>query len=661
MRGSKHKFIGYNGFDNDNGENHPKIVLAGQPNCGKSTLFNEVAGYRSVTSNFPGATVQYTRSHVRVGDQIYDLVDLPGTYSLTSLEQAEQEAQRYLLTQHVDVVINVLDASLLSRSLELTLQLMELEIPMVLCLNMIDEAVRKGIEIDTDALSTKLGIPVVVTVASKGKGIRTLFLEALKVARSQNIARHIRCNRDVELVIARLTRRLKQSVSEKVGFSGHLLATKLLENDHFFEKTLLRIDPGMLDTVDGCRRELAQTHGKPADEVINAERHALSMSLFEAVSTIQEPRLRWRDRIDDVLMHGLWGYVFLVFILFVFFNGVFKLGSYVETPLLGFFESLTDSLAAQFTEPSLLSVLLIRSLQGIGGGVAIVIPYLFPFLFGLAVLEDVGYLPRVAFLMDSFMHRIGLHGKAVIPGVLGYGCNVPAVMATRILESPRDRFIASLIAAMVPCAARMTIIFGLVGATMGGNAALGIYILNFVVIALSGAALSRMLPEITPGMVLEIPSYQKPRLKITFMKTWLRLKDFILIAWPLLILGSAILGLVDFFRMSDGLNGLLSPLTSLLGLPREIGITLIFGVLRKELSMLMLFQALGTNDIVTVMTYGQILVFTVFVVFYIPCVATIGVLAKQIRWKKTMIIVVFTFFLAIIMGLLTRGLSQFIG
>jgi ferrous iron transport protein B len=360
-------------------------------------------------------------------------------------------------------------------------------------------------------------------------------------------------------------------------------------------------------------------------------------------------------------MHGFWGYGFLVLILFLFFNGVFKLGSFVETPLLDLFQNIADRIAGQTAEPTLFSVLLIRSIQGIGGGVAIVIPYLFPFLLGLSILEDVGYLPRVAFLMDSFMHRIGLHGKAVIPGVLGYGCNVPAVMATRILESPRDRFIASLIAAMVPCAARMTIIFGLVGATMGGNAALGIYILNFVVIALAGATLSRILPEITPGMVLEIPAYQRPRWKVTLMKTWLRLKDFILIAWPLLILGSAILGIIDYFGLSDGLNRLLSPITSLLGLPSQVGITLIFGVLRKELSMLMLFQALGTTDIAAVMTYAQILVFTVFVVFYIPCVATIGVLAKQIRWKKTIIIVVFTFFLALVMGLLLRGVSGFIG
>ena len=639
---------------------HAQIVLVGQPNCGKSTLFNEVAGYRSVTSNFPGVTVTYTRSHVRFQNHIHDVVDLPGIYSLTCLDQADRESLRYLLTQRVDVIVNVMDASLISRSLELTLQLLELEIPMVLCLNMIDEAERKGIEIDTEKLSGILGIPVVTTVASRGRGVNELFREALKIARSRMKGRHIRGHRDVELVIGRLKRQLGQELGDETPYSRHLLATKLLERDKFFEEEIRKIRPQLLDLVSDCRRRLAKSHGRSSDEVISSERHALSMSIFEKVSIIKEPQTHWRDRIDDILMHNLWGYVILAAFLFLFFNVIFKVGSLLEAPLMDFFNGVTQSIQDKLGSESLLSVIVTGAFQGIGGGIAIVLPYLFPFLFGLALLEDVGYLPRVAFLMDAFMHRIGLHGKAVIPGILGYGCNVPAVMATRIMESPRDRFIAALIAAMVPCAARMTIIFGLVGYYLGGNAALGIYILNMIVIALSGALMSRLLPEVTPGMVLEIPVYQAPRLKITLMKTWLRLKDFIVIAWPLLIIGSCILGLAEAFKLSDLINGILSPITVFLGLPFETGMTLIFGVLRKELSMLMLFQALGTNELQTVMTKAQILVFTVFVVFYIPCVATIGVLYKQIRAKATAIIVGFTFVIALILGVITRGIAALI-
>ncbi|MBN2030524.1 ferrous iron transport protein B [bacterium] len=642
------------------GSKHPQIVLVGQPNCGKSTLFNEVAGYRAVTSNFPGVTVTYTRSHIRIGDRVYNIIDLPGIYSLTSLDQADLETQRYLLSERVDVIINVIDASIMSRSLELTLQLLELEIPMVLCLNMIDEAKRKGIEINTEKLSDKLGIPIVKTVASKGKGVKSLFEEVLKMVYFGKKGKHIRGNRDVELVIARLKRILTQNLNNEIPFSKHLLATKLLEHDRFFENKVKQIRPELMEKISACRRELAISHGRSSDEVINAERHALSMSIVEQTCTVKKPQLHWRDRIDEILMHNIWGYLFLVIIFILFFNLIFRVGSLIETPMVAFFERAAQSINTQLNPELLYTVILTKIFEGIGGGIAIVLPYLFPFLMGLAFFEDIGYLPRVAFLMDTFMHRIGLHGKAVIPAVLGYGCNVPAVMGTRILESPRDRFISAFIATMIPCAARMTIIMGLVGYYLGGNWALMIYLLNLIVVALSGTWLSRILPEVTPGMVLEIPVYQMPRLKIMLRKTWLRLKDFIIIAWPLLIAGSAILGLIDHYQLTDKVNHMLSPVTVILGLPAEVGTTLIFGVLKKELSMLMLFQALGTTEILTVMSKTQILVFTIFVVFYIPCVATIGVLYRQLRGKRTLFIVGFTFILALILGLLTRGLGELI-
>ncbi len=637
---------------------HPKIVLIGQPNCGKSTLFNEVAGYRSISANFPGATVTYTQSHVRILGNIFDLIDLPGVYSLTSFDEADRETQRYLLSEDIDVIINVVDSSLLSRSLELTLQLMDLEIPMVMCLNMVDEAERKGIKIDIESLSEKLGISVVPTVASKGRGVTELFEVVFKTAQSRKIGRHIRMSRDVELVVAQLTRHLKQTIKDGIDFSYHLLATKLLEKDQFFENVIKDTHPEIMDRVYEFQQQLALSHGRSSDQVIDAERHSLSMSIFEdVVKIVKNPHLHWKERIDNVLMHNLWGYMFLVLFLFIFFNLIFRVGSIIEAPMMELFNRIVNSIQAHLGTASLLSTIISGAVQGIGGGVAIVLPYLLPFLFGLALLEDIGYLPRVAFLMDAFMHRIGLHGKAVIPAVLGYGCNVPAVLATRILESPRDRFIASLISTMVPCAARMTVILGLVGYYLGGSVALIIYFTNIVVIAITGRVVSRMMPEVTPGMAIEIPAYQLPQLRVILMKTWLRIKDFIIIAWPLLIIGSIVLSIVEHYNFSQLLNQIISPVTTLLGLPRKVGLTLIFGVFRKELSMLMLFQAMGTNEILTVMSKGQILVFTTFIVYYVPCVATIGVLAKQIGWKSTWIVVVFMFILALVIGMITRGLS----
>ncbi len=639
---------------------HLQIVLIGQPNCGKSTLFNNVAGYRSVTANFPGASVTFTKSHVRIFNRVYNIIDLPGTYSLTSTDPAAREAQRYLLTQPIDVIVNVIDTSLLSRSLELTLQLMDLNIPMVLCLNMVDEAERKGIEINTEALSNQLGIPVFKTVASHGIGVKELFRETIKIAYSKKVGRHIRGNRDVELVIGRLSRFLKQSLHHPFAYSRHLLATKLLENDGFFETQIRKVQPELIGEIKSFRKELSRTHGRSSDEVINTERHALSMSIFEKVATFKKPKLHWKDRLDSVLMHNVWGYVFLLAILFIFFVLVFKIGAYIEKPLLSFFSTLSAAVMSRMNPAALFTVILKSILDGIGGGIAIVLPYLFPFLFGLSFLEDIGYLPRVAFLMDGFMHRIGLHGTAVIPAVLGYGCNVPAVMATRILESPRDRFIASLVSTMVPCAARMTIIFGLVGYYLGGMVAFFIYLLNLVIVALSAGFVSKLMPESTPGMMMEIPVYHLPQLKVILTKTWLRIKEFIIIAWPLLIIGSVVLSLSDYFHFTRLLNLMISPVTWILGLPVQVGTTLIFGILRKELSMLMLFQALGTRNVLSVMSHGQILVFTIFVVFYVPCVATLGVLYKQVRGKATWAILLYTFSLALILGLLTRLVASLI-
>ena len=633
------------------------IVLVGQPNCGKSTIFNEVAGYRSISSNFPGATIQYTKRRVRVGGEVCALVDLPGIYSLSSFDEAERVSQQYLINGPVDVIVNVIDASLLGRSLELTLQLLDLKIPMVVCLNMIDEAEKKGIFIDTSELSKKLGVVVVTTVASRGRGIDNLFKSVVETAEKGTTGNIIKNSRDVEIIIAKLAGILKDSLDSSLPFLGRLLAVKLLENDPFFVDYINQSHPELTKAIEDFKKELSRTHGRPSDAVMNGERHALSLTLFEEVTRLGKPKKDWRKSVDKVLMHNVWGYFFLVLFLFIFFNTIFRFGALIEAPMMALVEQGVKETARMFGSGSMAAMVSGAVINGFGGGLAIILPYLFPFLFGLALLEDIGYLPRVAFLMDAFMHKIGLHGKAVIPAVIGYGCNVPAIMATRILESPRDRFIASLIAAMVPCAARMTIIMGLVGFYLGGTAAMLIYLLNLIVISISGRVLSKLLPEVTPGMLLEIPQYQIPRIETLLQKTWLRLKEFIFIAWPLLVGGSIILGFIEYFNFSMLINKMLSPITWILGLPSQTGITLIFGVFKKELSMLMLFQAMGTRDLLTVMTYGQILVFTVFIVFYVPCVATIGALYKAIGSKRMILITVFTFILALVIGFLTRVLT----
>lgn len=582
-----------------------KIVLIGQPNSGKSTIFNWISGYKSVTANFPGTTVHYTTAKARLNGSRAEVVDLPGIHSLVATDTAAAAALDYLFSNGKlpsngsaanEILVNVVDASRLSHALELTLQLLELGRPLVLCLNMIDEARHRGLHIDMPKLASDLGVPVIATIASKGQGLQELVRQAT---------------------------RLRQNASPQ---NGHT--------------------------------EIA--HGQNAAEMIAAgERRERAKRIFQNCAKIGKPQLGWRDRLDDVLMHPLWGYVLLVLILYAFFNVIFKIGALLEPALLGIFEEGTAYVRLHLGANAFGVTLLSGILQGLGAGVGIVLPYLVPFLLGMAFLEDFGYLPRVAFLMDGLMQRIGLHGASVFPAILGYGCSVPAVMATRILRSPRDRFVASILAVIVPCSARTTVILGLVAFYLSPNAALAIYALNILVIAICGKVLAKIWPEITPGFVMEIPPYRVPTIKLLLAKTWWRLKEFVVIAWPLLIVGSIVLSLAEAWQLDHKINIVLSPLTHALGLPIAVGTTLIFGVMRKELSMLMLMQALGTTDVTLAMTPLQIVVFTLFVVFYIPCLATITVLWKEIGKQRTILAIGLTLVLAIGISLLARVVYSF--
>ncbi len=630
-----------------------RIALLGQPNSGKSTIFNSVAGYKSVTSNFPGKTVEYTKTRVNFRGTYFELVDLPGTYSLTSFDLAELEARNYILSGEVDVVVNVVDASLLSRGLELTLQLLELEIPSILVLNMIDDAKRKGIYIYKEKLEEILGIPVVETVAVKGIGLKDVFRTAIETGEKKEKPKPLKYRKDVETVIQNLYDLLPKEL-EKLNLPKRFLTVKLLEKDTYIIKKVLEVVPYFKEEIEKYQKILEETHGKPSDMVIAGERHALSMDIFEKVTQVKKPSFDLVEKIDNIMLHKYLGYPILALVLYFYFNFIFKIGVFLEEPIMGIFDKI-DLFFVSKLGHSLWASVLEGVIQGFSGGVGIVIPYLVPFLIGLSFLEDIGYLPRVAFLMDVFMHKIGLHGKAIIPFILGYGCNVPAIMATRILEEPRDRFITGFLATFIPCSARITIIYGLVAYFISPQAALFIFFFNILVIAFIGKILNKILPFSSPGMILEIPKYHMPSLKVVLAKTWLRMKDFIYIAWPLLIAGSLVLSLLQYYKLDLVINKLLRPLTVwILGIPEFVGTTLIFGVLRKELSMIMLIQAAGTSELSKVMTPHQIFIFTIFVVFYIPCIATIAVLHREFGLKKVTIITLSTILVASLLGFLFR-------
>ncbi|MBI5354132.1 MAG: ferrous iron transporter B [Chloroflexi bacterium] len=561
-----------------------RVALIGLPNCGKSTLFNQVAGYKAETGNFSGTTVTFTESRVRVAGEVIELVDLPGAYSLEEGSPAEKEAARYLDSRDVDVIINVADSTQLSAALSLTLELAALNKPLILALNMVDEAARMGLHIDAEGLSAQLNVPVLPLVASKGRGVKGLFIKALEMHR---------------------------------------------------------------------KRE--QVQGQVGDALNPEDRHQLAVKMSKKYVTQGERRIIWRDRLDDILLHPVWGYAIMLFVLFLFFQAVYGIGKVTEPPLLSMFDWMMKKALSPFANESLLAQIILGVLQGIAAGVAIVLPYLLPFLLGLGMLEDIGYLPRVAFLMDAFMHRIGLHGKAIVPFILGYGCNVPAVMSTRTLEEPRDRYIAAALAVLVPCAARLAVVFGLVAFYLGPVVAFVLYLFNLLVIALTGKILSQMTPENTPGLIMEMPTYRVPTLKNVFGKSWFRIREFVVEAWPILIAGSAVLAILNYFNLAYIFNWLARPITWLIGLPSQAGVPLIFGILRKELSLVMLSQALGTADFKSALTSEQMIVYATFVMFYLPCLATLSILRRELGTRAMLTISALTVIVALLAALLARG------
>jgi ferrous iron transport protein B len=542
-----------------------RILLVGNPNVGKSVVFNRLTGATVITSNYPGTTVEFTKGTTRIAGQKAEVIDLPGTYTLEPTCKAEEIACKFLEElQEGDVVVNIVDATNLERNLNLTLQLLKIRKPMLLALNFWDETRHTGVEIDVQKLEEKIGVPCVSTTAVTGEGIKTLA-EKIPYARVSAY--------DYE-------------DAEKWHEIGNIveIVQKVTHRHHTFLERLgdasVRRFPGVLIAA------------------------GVIAGAFEAITRIGEGLIRYAF---EPLFERLWSPV------------VLKLSA-----VLGGKGFLHDILVGRLVEGKIdfgESFGLLTT--GLFVPFGAVLPYVFAFYLVLSLLEDCGYLPRLAVLMDNVMHKLGLHGMAIIPMMLGLGCNVPGGLATRIMESKRERFIsATLIAICVPCMAQTSMIVGLAG-KHGSVALVTIFGTLFVTWVVLGTLMNRFIRGESPEIFLDIPRYRIPYLRGLAKKVWMRIVWFVREAVPWVLFGVLIVNILHTLGIVKFVGNLTKPvITGILGLPKESSAGLVVGFLRKDVAVGML-QPLH-------MTTQQIIVACVVLAMYFPCVATFAVLVKEL-------------------------------
>jgi len=625
------------------------IALAGNANVGKSVIFNHLTGMHQHIGNWPGKTVERAEGTLHFKGHTIDVVDLPGIYSLSTFSIEEVISREYIAIENPNLVINVVDASVLERNLFFTLQLVELETPMIVALNQMDIAKEKGIKIDHKKLEKILGVPVIPTVAPTQVGIYKLLQTSVDIIEKGNATPlKIQYGEEVEEKIRELSRLVERL---KLPYPARWVAIKLLEGDEQIEDKIRQLDPKILSASKKLAKEIERIHGHSCSTVMTSERYEIAGCIAREVQQIVPPvKLPKREKLHALTTHKVLGYPIMAAVILSVFFSIFSFGDYTS----GFLSDLFYGFEPIFQDIGIIGELLWGGVaEGLIAGITIALPYLLPFYLVLYFLEDSGYLSRIAFLMDNLMHKIGLHGKAFIPMMLGFGCNVPACLGCRIMETDRERLIAIFVVTLVPCAATTVIILGLVGAFVGVQWALLLYVVDLLIIFALGRIAFKALPGEPTGLIMEMHDYKVPHGATVVKQTWFRLEEFIKMAFPLIIAGSFVIKLAEVLGLLEPIADVLSPVTvGWLGLPAITGITLIFGVLRKELTLIMLATLLGTSNFAAVQGFGpvQMIVFTLVAMLYIPCISTIGALVKELGWKKAYLITVFEIAFAIIVG-----------
>jgi ferrous iron transport protein B len=530
-----------------------KIALAGNPNCGKTTVFNALTGARQRVGNWPGVTVERVQGEYNHCDATIDVTDLPGIYSFSALSLDEEVARKHILFDTPDVVVNVIDATNLERNLYLTTQLLEMDVPVVVALNMMDMAKQRGIRLEVEHLQEHLGCPVVPVVGSKKKGIEELKHAICAISKSHHKPGvRVSYEKDIEEVLRKLEISLADvALTKKV--SARWLAVKLVEKDELAE-AILGADKAQLPDLEEQLRKVERIVGEDADMIIADGRYGFIHGLARDVTAGSDKmRKTFTDAVDRVVLNKVLGFPVFFFIMYI----VFALTINVGAPFIDFFDILTgtifvDGFGHVLEKMNLPGWIIAILADGLGGGIQTVstfIPPIFLIFFCLSFLEDSGYMSRAAFVMDHFLRKIGLPGKAFIPMMVGFGCNVPGITATRTLESRKDRILAIMMNPFMSCGARLPV-YTLFAAAFfpqqGGLLIFGIYMIGILLAVLTGLIFKKtILRGEVSSFVMELPPYHMPTFSGVMFHTWHRLKSFLIKAGQIILLLVAILGFLN--------------------------------------------------------------------------------------------------------------------
>lgn len=633
------------------GARSPRVAILGREGSGRESIFRAAASTATRHERLAGVGPAYEDCLVEVGLDQISLVALPAIDSLHPRDPDARVTLKYLLwgdrwpaiarhEAHLpetdfaapDLLLLVLDATNLERDLELALELLQLGRPMVFALNRLDEARARRRFINLRALERRLGWPVMPTVAHMGLGLADLFTTLARLARENRGAPARPTTQPpsgylAEPLAAVAALVADPEVTAAFAVPAHFLSLQLAEKDPYFCGELKAHFPALQDRLRAVRRTADAALPRPLAEEIHADRHHRAALLYEAVLRpgLRDETPRWQRWADDLFLHPRWGFAgtLAIFALVLFF--VFEVSAFLD--------GLTVARLIAWAEPwqptSLPGVLARAVLDGLIGLTGIVIPYMIPLVLLLVVLEESGIMHRVAFVVDRGFHQLGLHGGVALPFLMGLGCNVPALAATAAVTRGRDRTVASLLITFLPCSARSAILLAVGGKYLGGLGVFALFMLIPIVVSLVGKLLKRRYPETTPGIIQEIPAYAVPTWRQVLANTWERSRDILTIVLPLLVAGSVVLALLDHYGADGWIDWALTPITAgWLGLPVALGVPILFGILRKELSLLMVFQALGTQELATVLDTTQIVTFLVFLTFYVPCVSTFAMMLR---------------------------------